>query len=66
MCGISGSIVKSRFDREDLIKKTLSLMKRRGPDNRSHFKLKYNDKVLNLLYKIKYVDGKRSNQPRRL
>ena len=65
MCGISGSIVKSRFDREDLIKKTLSLMKRRGPDNRSQFKLKYNDKVLNLLHtRLNIIDiNKRSNQP---
>lgn len=65
MCGISGSIVKSRFDREDLIKKTLSLMRRRGPDNRSHFKLKYNDKVLNLLHtRLNIIDiNKRSNQP---
>jgi len=38
MCGISGSITKEKFENLSLIKKTLFLMKRRGPDNQNFYK----------------------------
>ena len=38
MCGISGSITTEKVENLALIKKTLFLMKRRGPDNQNFYK----------------------------
>ena len=40
MCGISGSITKEKFENLAYIKKTLFLMKRRGPNNQNFYKKK--------------------------
>ena len=65
MCGISGSIIKEKFENSALIKKTLFLMKRRGPDNQNFFKKKQTNKSVNLLHsRLNIIDVKnRSNQP---
>ena len=65
MCGISGSITKEKFENSALIKKTLFLMKRRGPDNQSFFKKKQINKSINLLHsRLNIIDTQsRSNQP---
>jgi asparagine synthase (glutamine-hydrolysing) len=65
MCGISGSITKEKFENSAFIKKTLFLMKRRGPDNQSFYKKKQADKSINLLHsRLNIIDVKsRSNQP---
>ena len=65
MCGISGSITKEKFENLSLIKKTLFLMKRRGPDNQNFYKKKETNKSINLLHsRLNIIDVKsRSNQP---
>ena len=65
MCGISGSITKEKFENLALIKKTLFLMKRRGPDNQNFYKKKEKNKSINLLHsRLNIIDVKsRSNQP---
>ena len=65
MCGISGSIIKEKSENSAFIKKTLFLMKRRGPDNQSFFKKKQSNKSVNLLHsRLNIIDiQSRSNQP---
>ena len=63
MCGIAGSVTKNLID-ENVIKKTLFLMKNRGPDNQSYqrIKSKYNYSFLHSRLSIQDLDS-RSNQP---
>lgn len=64
MCGISGYYGKEIISKP-LIKKTLNLMKNRGPDNQNFKFLKHNSKKIFLLSsRLKIVDRlDRSNQP---
>ena len=40
MCGISGYIVNQKID-DSILKKTLSLMKNRGPDSQNTYKINF-------------------------
>ena len=64
MCGISGYISK-RSHKLDVIKKTLYLMKRRGPDFQNFKKFNENNKEIGLLHsRLNIIDlNKRANQP---
>ena len=64
MCGISGYYGEEIISKP-LIKKTLNLMKNRGPDNQNFKFLKHNSKKIFLLSsRLKIVDRlDRSNQP---
>ena len=64
MCGISGYISK-RSHKLDVIKKTLHLMKRRGPDFQNFKKFNESNKEIGLLHsRLNIIDlNKRANQP---
>ena len=64
MCGIAGYIGKENFQKRR-IKETLRLMKNRGPDNQSWFKVeKKNFNVFFLHSRLSIIDlNQRSNQP---
>ena len=64
MCGIAGYIGNKRIE-VSAIKKTLALMKNRGPDNQSWFKVeKKNFNVFFLHSRLSIIDlNQRSNQP---
>jgi len=64
MCGIAGYIGKEKID-DTLIKKTLELMRNRGPDNQDYIKIKDgNINILLLNTRLSIIDlDKRSNQP---
>ena len=64
MCGISGYLALI-IVKESSIKRTLNIMKRRGPDNQSFFKKKTVRKEIALLHsRLNIIDlDKRSNQP---
>ena len=65
MCGISGYLTIREKVKPSLIRRTLDLMKRRGPDNQSFFKKDYSNKEIGLLHsRLNIIDlDKRSNQP---
>ena len=64
MCGIAGCILNKSLDKK-IIRKTLFLMNRRGPDHSDYTELKFNDKFIYLLHsRLSIIDlEKRSNQP---
>ena len=64
MCGISGFISKKKIDLIN-IKKTLLLMRNRGPDNQSFYVDNYKNLFFGLLHaRLSILDvEKRSNQP---
>ena len=65
MCGISGCLVKNGI-KNHIIKKTLNIMKSRGPDNRSYINipLKNNKKLSFLHSRLNIIDlNNRANQP---
>ena len=64
MCGISGFISKNKIEISN-IKKTLFLMKNRGPDNQNYFISNLNNIQIGLLHsRLSIIDiDKRSNQP---
>ena len=60
MCGISGYISKGEYIANNAIKKTLNLMKKRGPDDQSYFKKKYLNKEIALLHsRLNIIDLKK-------
>ena len=65
MCGISGYLTYANKIKDYSIKNTLNLMKRRGPDNQSYFKLNKFNKEVGLLHsRLNIIDlNKRSDQP---
>ena len=65
MCGISGYLTYPNKIKDYSIKNTLSLMKRRGPDNQSYFKQNKFNKEVGLLHsRLNIIDlNKRSDQP---
>tara|TARA_B100000900_G_scaffold416215_1_gene450151 strand:- start:32037 stop:33878 length:1842 start_codon:yes stop_codon:yes gene_type:complete len=65
MCGISGYISDKNFLDNDNIKKTLDLMKRRGPDSQDFFQKNYQSKEVALLHsRLNIIDlNSQSNQP---
>jgi len=65
MCGISGYLTYPNKVKDYLVKNTLNLMKRRGPDNQSYFKQKKFNKEVGLLHsRLNIIDlNSRSNQP---
>ena len=65
MCGISGYISDKNFLDNDNIKKTLDLMKRRGPDSQDLFQKNYQSKEVALLHsRLNIIDlNSQSNQP---
>ena len=65
MCGISGYLSYSDKVSEGSVKNTLSLMRRRGPDNQSCFKERENNIEIGLLHsRLNIIDlNERSNQP---
>ena len=65
MCGISGYISDKNFLDNDNIKKTLDLMKRRGPDSQDFFQKNYPSKEVALLHsRLNIIDlNSQSNQP---
>lgn len=65
MCGISGYISNKSFLDNDNIKKTLDLMKRRGPDSQDFFQKNYQSKEVALLHsRLNIIDlNSQSNQP---
>ena len=64
MCGVSGFFGKKKIN-FDVIKKTLYLMKKRGPDSQNYFHRKTNNLNIYLLHsRLEIIDPKsRSNQP---
>ena len=64
MCGIAGYLGKKKIPK-NIIKKTLSLMKNRGPDNQNFKLYKVFDLNLYLLHsRLNIIDiNTRSNQP---
>ncbi len=64
MCGIAGYIGKQPIDKT-LIKKTLDLMKNRGPDFQNYISFLEGDNYISLLHsRLSIIDlDKRSNQP---
>ncbi len=65
MCGISGYLTYKNKVKDYSVRNTLNLMKRRGPDNQSHFISKINNKEIGLLHsRLNIIDlNTRSNQP---
>ena len=65
MCGISGYLSYSEKVNKGSVKNTLSLMRRRGPDNQSCFKERKNNIEIGLLHsRLNIIDlNERSNQP---
>ena len=65
MCGISGYISKTSLIAENGIKRTLELMKRRGPDAKNFYQNSDGPKQLALLHtRLNIIDlNKRANQP---
>ena len=65
MCGISGYISDKNFLENDNIKKTINLMKRRGPDSQDFFQKNYQSKEVALLHsRLNIIDlNSQSNQP---
>ena len=64
MCGIAGYLGKKKIS-EKLIKRTLKLMKNRGPDNQNYKLYKVFDLNFYMLHsRLNIIDiNKRSNQP---
>src|SRR5437879_4773616 len=64
MCGIAGYIGMATLD-EGRIRRTLDLMKRRGPDDRSFMEARHGERNVYLLHsRLSIIDlAERSNQP---
>ena len=63
MCGIAGYIGSSKISNQS-IKKTLLLMKNRGPDFQNYVEINEKKKIYFLHSRLSIIDlNKRSNQP---